>query len=94
MTKTVYAIVGMKHRGTEALVSSLPVGEPLLLVREASNQFDPNAVQVWARGQHVAYLKATQVRSLAMAMDTSEIAKKDAKLAIDGGRWPMAEVDT
>lgn len=97
MTKSLYAIVGMKHRGTEVFVASLPAGEPLLLLRDANNPHDPNAVQVWARGRHVAYLKATQVRPLARRLD-SQIAlgrgpKLEAKLSIDGGHWPMAEVE-
>lgn len=64
-----FAIVGMKHRNAEALVASLPPGEPLTLVREPNNKYDPNAVQVWARDQHVGYVKGTQARGLAMAMD-------------------------
>lgn len=99
--KSLSALVGMKHRGTEALVASLPAGEPLTLVREPNNDYDRNAVQVWARGQHIGYVKASEVRPIAMAMDAAA-AKSNvnvgslmtpAKLAIDGGRWPMIEVD-
>jgi uncharacterized protein YcbX len=64
-----YAIVGMKHRGAEALVASLPPDEPLTLVREADNKFDPNAVQVWARGRHVGYIPKTQNAVLARFID-------------------------
>lgn len=111
MTKSLFALVGMKHRGTEALVASLPQGEPLTLVREPMNQYDSNAVQVWARGQHVGYCKASQVRPLALLMDRRDrersLAAFDetsppreppsnytlaARLAIDGGKWPMIEV--
>jgi hypothetical protein len=114
MTKALYALVGMKHRGTEALVASLPQGEPLTLIREPMNCFDPNAVQVWARDTHVGYIAAKQVKPLALAMDADrdrragpllEQAKAEGKvgalvpnqkpgrLAIDGGRWPMVEVN-
>lgn len=95
--KHLIALVGMKHRGTEALVASLPQGEPLVLKREPDNKFDPRAVQVWARGQHVGYLKASQNAPIALAMDDALldfVAEMPAKLAIDGGRWPMAEVET
>lgn len=95
--KSLVALVGMKHRGTEALVASLPQGEPLTLVRDKENQFDRWAVQVWARGQHVGFIKATQVRPIAMAMDRALVEMptytKEAKLAIDGGKWPMVEFD-
>lgn len=102
MTKGIYALVGMKFRppGTEQLVASLPNGEPLTLIREATNKFDPNAVQVWARDQHIGYISAKQNRPIAMAMDRAiEIKAQgiaggvmNAKLAIDGGRWPMVEL--
>ena len=108
--KSLVALVGMKHRGTEALVSSLPRGEPLTLIREPDNPHDPNAVQVWARGQHVGFIKGSQVRPIAMAMDAKMANRSPAsdggivplgfdylgmraKLAIDGGRWPMVEID-
>jgi hypothetical protein len=91
--KSLIALVGMKHRGTEALVASLPQGEPLTLIREPNNQFDPNAVQVWARGTHVGYLKSNQVLPVTLAMDRAEQPERVAKLAIDGGKWPMCEVE-
>jgi hypothetical protein len=99
MTKSLVALVGMKHRGTEALVASLPQGEPLTLVREHGNKFDPFAVQVWARGQHVGFIKATQVKPIALAMDRAALPLSEdgpmmpAKLAIDGGKWPMIELE-
>ncbi len=98
--KSLVALVGMKHRGTEALVASLPQGEPLTLVREHGNKYDNFAVQVWAREQHVGFIKATQVKPIALAMDRAEAANKgsasvwQAKLAIDGGKWPMVEIDS
>ena len=42
--KSLYALVGMKHRGTEALVASLRQGEPLTLIREPTNLYDQNAI--------------------------------------------------
>ena len=101
MALILVALVGMKHRGTEALVASLPQGEPLTLVREPTNQYDRNAVQVWARGKHIGYCKASQNRAISMAMDTAAAKAnvnvtslmKPAKLAIDGGKWPMVEID-
>jgi len=96
--KALVALVGMKHRGTEKLIASLPQGEPLTLVREPTNRYDPNAVQVFARGEHVGYVKGSQNRSIAARMDraradSGEAVSWPAKLAIDGGKWPMVEIE-
>lgn len=64
-----YALVGMKHRGTEALVASLPNDEPLTLIREPGNQYDSNAVQVWARGTMLGYVSSKQNETLARFID-------------------------
>lgn len=78
-----YAIVGMKHRDAEALVASLPPDEPITLVREADNRFDPNAVQVWARGRHVGYVPKTQNAVLAQFIDAC--GKTVAIMGMDEG---------
>ena len=98
--KSLVALVGMKHRGTEALVASLPQGELLTLIREPLNTYDRNAVQVWARGTHVGYIPMKQNTQIAMAMDVAMLAsgtKTDphwiGRLAIDGGKWPLVEID-
>jgi hypothetical protein len=98
--KTLVALVGTKYRGQAMLdlLASLPQGEALTLVRERDNRFDRNAVQVWARGEHIGYVKGNQNRDLAMAMDGVMRERPDvtgfpAKLAIDGGKQPMVEID-
>lgn len=103
MTKMLVALVGTKHRGREAinLLAALPQGEPLTLIREPDNRFDPNCVQVWARGVHLGFVKATQVRPIAHRLDAAiERANLPAKavtmagkLAIDGGKQPMVEIE-
>lgn len=105
VSKMLVALVGTRYRGDDmvALLASLPQGEPLVLVREPNNRFDRNAVQVWARGHHIGYVKGTQNRGLAMAMDAAALEmpggaarpaySKPAKLAIDGGKQPMVEFD-
>lgn len=98
---SLYALVGMKHRNSEGFVATLPNGEDLELVREPGNKFDPLAVQVWARGRHVGYVSAKQVKPLALAMDTrqrtfefaSDQARMPAKLhRSTAERWPLVEV--
>lgn len=99
MTKSLAALVGTKFRGQEMvdLLASLPQGEPLTLVRDPANIYDRKAVQVWARGHHIGFVKGNQNRDLAarmdmrLAMDTA--ATFGGKLAIDGGKQPMVEID-
>lgn len=104
--KGLYGLVGMKFRtpADRVHLATLPNGSPLVLKREPGNQFDPNAVQVWSGEHHVGYIKGSQVRPLAMAMDAMPAARagapqeniyrhKAAKLAIDGGKWPLVEVE-
>lgn len=73
-------------------MASLPAGEPLVLRREPTNAYDRNAVQVFARGQHVGYLKASQVKDIAARMDASGQPEMTAKLALQSGGWPMVEI--
>lgn len=101
--KTLVALVGTKYRGAEmlALLAALPQGEPLELRREAGNKYDANAVQVWARGYLIGYVPKTQNRELAIAMDAAitrrplidESRVFPGKLAIDGGKQPLIEID-
>lgn len=103
------ALVGTKFRGPDIihLVASLPNGEPLTLIRERGNAHDPNAVQVWARNQHVGYLKGSQNKDIAMAMDRAQKLAgvhdnvvpisgqmtTRAVLRVTADRWPMVEID-
>lgn len=107
--KTLVALVGTRFRGEAALrlLAELPKGEPLILLREPDNPHDPNAVQVWARGTHIGYLKGTQCRPVARAMDAA--ARVDSVeqgdpgvrrwvempgvLSVDGGKIPMVEIE-
>ena len=102
MPKNHYSIVGFKHRGPqfEAAVHALKAGAPLRLVREPTNQYDPNAIQVWADGVHIGYLPKAQNAALAarmakantMAADSA--AQRDATLhRSPNSNYPMAEVD-
>jgi HIRAN domain len=91
--KTLVALVGMKHLGSEALVASLLAGKVVTLKREPTNAYDKNAVQVFARGVHVGYLKANQVAAVAATMDKMGSPELFAKLALQPGGWPMIEID-
>lgn len=104
--KGLYGLVGMKFRtpADRVHLATLPNGSPLVLKREPNNEFDPFAVQVWSGEHHIGYIKGSQVRPLAMAMDAmpstidgqpneSALPVMPGKLAIDGGKWPLVEVE-
>lgn len=108
MTKVLYGLVGMQFRPPEvkAYFAKLPNGSPLTLIREPNNPHDPNAVQVWSGDVHIGYVKGSQVKPLALAMDAMPASMAGlhdagakftntmhAKLAIDGGKWPLLEVE-
>jgi hypothetical protein len=90
--KAIYQIVGMKHRGTEALVASLKAGDPVMLMRDAFNEHDSHAVAVWAFGTHIGFVKGTEAPALAARMDSR---KEESILArfVTANRWPQAECD-
>lgn len=95
--KSLVALVGMQHRpqACRDLLAALPNGEPLQLVREPANEYDPRAVQVWARGLMIGYVKGSQNRGIASRLDSADPDDKPtARLAIDGGKWPMIEIDS
>jgi hypothetical protein len=89
--KTIYSIVGMRHRGTEALVRSLPNGETIKLVRDHDNPHDTNAVQVWARDQHVGFVKAREAEQLAAQMSFTHMEIMYGRFV--AREWPLVEID-
>ena len=92
--KTLYSIVGMQHRpGARDVIARLRVGAELKLIREPTNHYDFNAVQVWADGVHVGYIKASENAPVAREMDQRNAVDMDARFVVDGSRWPQAEVD-
>lgn len=100
--KSIVALVGTKYRGASMvhLLASLPNGEPLILRREPDNEYDPYAVQVWARGQHIGFIPSSQNKPIAKALDKMAAGRVNvrslempAKLATDGSKQPMIEIE-
>ena len=85
-----FEMVGMRHRGTAQYVAGLPNGAELTLEREPDNSYDGNAVKVLHKGRHVAYIKAVQAVSLAMAMDAKDIKSIVGRFSLEDG-WPSVE---
>jgi hypothetical protein len=90
--KAIYDLVGMKYRGSEKFVRAQPNGVAAKLVREPMNKHDPWAVQVWLGGEHVAYVKGTQVGALARKMDAAGKSSLPGFLVADEV-WPKIQVE-
>lgn len=80
-----YALVGIKHRGSAvmSLVETLPPGEQVTLIRDPTNPYDPNAVQVWVRGVHIGFVPTNMNKNLAARMDAAK-AEFSGTMAMDG----------
>ena len=91
-----------------ALLASLPNGAPIYLVREPTNAHDPRCVHVWANGVHIGFIKKEQNAKISARIDArlaafpppvlvntsgTYVPGWPAKLAIDGGKQPMVEID-
>lgn len=90
--KELYTLVGMKYRGTEAMVASLSHGAALTLRREPNNQYDVNAVAVYFGPHHVGYIKGTEAARLAPDMDRAGKVELPCTFAVTADRWPQVEV--
>jgi len=87
-------MVGMKYRHTERLVADMARGTGLVLLRAPNNLHDPFAVEVWYAGEHIAFIKGTEVRELAMMMDRTGQPSINGIFAVSADRWPQVEIDT
>jgi HIRAN domain len=89
--KIVCTMVGMKYKDADRLVESLPTGVSLTLVRDAQNQFDANAVQVWMKTRHIAFIARDEVPDVARYMDRNHLETMPARLVFVA-RQPNVEV--
>jgi 2-keto-3-deoxy-6-phosphogluconate aldolase len=64
-----YSIVGMNFTKSEDFVKNLQAGMPVVLIREPTNAYDPNAVAVWIEGRRVGYIPKAQNKVLAAFID-------------------------
>lgn len=81
-----YSIVAMEPLKTTERVAAMKAGQAVLLVREPTNRFDPNAIMVWAEDAHVGhvhigYLPKKQNVALAGFIDqTGDLVENDENL--------------
>ncbi len=81
-----YPIVGENFKDALGFVHGLPVGTAIVLEREPTNPYDPNAVKVVVGDRHVGYIKATHALPLAARIDRSDAPTMSAKLVRRGTR--------
>ena len=72
-------LAGFQYHAGEALWQEMREGDRLVLVREADNPHDANAVRIEWRGQKLGYLPRAENRTGAAAMDKGEAS--DARIA-------------
>ena len=62
-------IMGMRYEGREQKAIDIAQREAVQLAREYVNEYDPNAIQVLYKGNHIGYLERSVARLLAPEMD-------------------------
>ena len=62
-------IVGVTFENRQSLLADLQEGQELALKREKNNEYDPNAVAVYAQENHLGYLKREIARRIAPNID-------------------------
>lgn len=65
-------LAGFRHGAASEVWPEMRTGDPLVLVREAGNAFDANAVRVEWRGRMLGYVPRRDNASLAWALDRGE----------------------
>lgn len=88
-------IVGIGHRppSCQQLAQSLKAGDPVTLVREPSNGYDGNAVQVFTEShEHIGYVGRRHAKALAVLLD--DAATVDSATVAHFGdtqshKWPF-----
>ena len=80
------------HRG-DAIWSSLDVGEELALVRESSNNHDPDAVAVYFHEQKLGYVPRGDNRAIAQMLDSGEsLEARISKLLVEENPWERIRI--
>lgn len=68
-----YSIVGMNFTKCEDFVKTIEPGARVVLIREPTNTFDPNAIAVWIAGRRVGYIPKKQNAVLASFIDQTGV---------------------
>ena len=64
-------VAGVTFDGRQSIVAQLSIGEQILLIREPTNFYDPNAIRVERKkGQQIGYLNRFLAANLVRFFDT------------------------
>lgn len=87
-------LAGFQFYRGKVLWSEMKVGDPLALVREPDNTYDPNAVRVEWRGEKLGYVPRADNADLARHMDRgTKVEARISRLAEDRNPWRRIRFD-
>lgn len=87
-------LAGFQFYSGKALWSEMKVGDPLTLVREPHNPYDPNAVRVEWRGEKLGYVPRADNADLARHLDRgTKVEARISRLAEDRNPWRRIRFD-
>ena len=87
-------LAGFQYYGGKILWDEMHEGDPLALIREPYNRYDPFAVRVEWRGEKLGYLPRASNREVADEMDKgTPVGGRIGKMNTDPNPWKRVRVD-
>ncbi len=87
-------LAGFQYYGGRILWDEMHEGDPLALIREPYNRYDPFAVRVEWRGEKLGYLPRASNREVADEMDKgTPVGGRIGKMNTDPNPWKRVRVD-
>ncbi len=87
-------LAGFQFYRGKILWSEMKVGDPLVLLREPGNPYDPNAVRVEWRGEKLGYVPRADNADLARHMDRgTKVEARVSRLVEDRNPWKRIRFD-
>jgi hypothetical protein len=78
-----YSIVGQKFLGLDPYLTGTLPGTPVMLVRDPTNAFDPNAIAVYIDNARVGYIPKKDNAALAAFIDANGMDFNVQPMALD-----------
>jgi hypothetical protein len=87
-------LAGFQFYSGKGVWSEMKVGDPLTLVREPRNPYDPNAVRVEWRGEKLGYVPRADNADLARHLDRgTKVEARISRLTEDRNPWQRIRFD-
>ncbi len=87
-------LAGFQYHQAPALWPDMQVGDPLVLVREADNSHDANAIRVEWRGRMIGYLPRAENRAVAAEIDRGgRVEARIARLREHRNPWQRVLIE-